>query len=443
MNLLTTVAYFLFCFREPIAKSPLRRFASVLIIYCSSVPVFAAKPSIISQPTNQTVVVGLDATFTVVATGTEPLNYQWRFNGTSISAATNTSFTITGATVDNAGSYSVIVANHPGSVASSNAVLSVGYAPFILEQPISQVVLSGSDPSFTVLASGSSPLFYRWQFNGLDLIDATNATFIVAAMQPDQAGVYTVIITNNYGSVKSSRATLTVVDEPIVIDFESLPPIPGFISVGVGDYYREKGFVLSVLRDGLSYFYWETNSANYPGSTALFINNTAGNYACLSRGDGGSFDLASIDLSTLIQGAPKTVTLIGYDGVRAVCTFQANLGPTVVLKTFYTPGFTNLTEVRWQQTSESANQFDNIVVFARDIGPPSQIQIADSSQFNSIFPLYLTHLRVETSYIIDKSLDLVTWQPWVSFKARTSSQPQYDFYDPAISGVFYRMRPAP
>src|SRR5438045_4487854 len=77
-------------------------------------------PSIISQPTNQTVTVGDNATFNVTASGTAPLSYQWSFGGSPLQNATNASLTLTGVTTNQAGAYAVLVTNQSGSVLSSN-----------------------------------------------------------------------------------------------------------------------------------------------------------------------------------------------------------------------------------------------------------------------------------------------------------------------------------
>jgi len=61
-------------------------------------------PSISSQPTNLTVNVGSNATFSVGATGTPPLFYQWQFNATNLNGATNSTLTITNTTVSSSGS---------------------------------------------------------------------------------------------------------------------------------------------------------------------------------------------------------------------------------------------------------------------------------------------------------------------------------------------------
>ena len=82
-------------------------------------------PAINSQPLSQAVSVGSNANFFVTASGTSPLSYQWQLNGTNISNATNTIYSLTEVTTNSAGIYTVIVSNAGGSVTSSNAVFTV------------------------------------------------------------------------------------------------------------------------------------------------------------------------------------------------------------------------------------------------------------------------------------------------------------------------------
>ncbi|MCX6630463.1 MAG: PKD domain-containing protein, partial [Candidatus Solibacter sp.] len=86
-----------------------------------------APPAIAVQPTNQTIMAGSDATFTVTATNAcgGGLTYQWRFNRTGIAGATAPSFTRTNARYPHGGNYDVVVTNAAGSVTSSVAVLTV------------------------------------------------------------------------------------------------------------------------------------------------------------------------------------------------------------------------------------------------------------------------------------------------------------------------------
>jgi len=83
-------------------------------------------PSITVQPSAQTVVVGQSATFTVAATGTGPLDYQWEKNGAAIAAATSVSYTTPATTLgDDGAAFRVIVGNAAGQVTSDVAMLSV------------------------------------------------------------------------------------------------------------------------------------------------------------------------------------------------------------------------------------------------------------------------------------------------------------------------------
>jgi hypothetical protein len=71
------------------------------------------------------VVVGGSASFTVTATGSAPLSYQWSKDGSAINGATSATYTINGVASANAGSYSVLVSNSAGSVTSASATLTV------------------------------------------------------------------------------------------------------------------------------------------------------------------------------------------------------------------------------------------------------------------------------------------------------------------------------
>jgi hypothetical protein len=82
-------------------------------------------PAIYSQPTNQTVSVGGVANFSVAASGTPPLSYQWSFEGTNIMGATNTLLTLGNVQLCQAGNYTVLVTNLYGSILSSNAMLTL------------------------------------------------------------------------------------------------------------------------------------------------------------------------------------------------------------------------------------------------------------------------------------------------------------------------------
>ena len=175
----------------------------------------AAAPSITTQPVNQTVTVGQTATFTVVATGTAPLSYQWQKNGTAISGATSASYTTAATTSsDNGAQFVVVVSNTAGSVTSNAATLTVNagaVAPLITTQPASQTVTVGQTATFTVVATGTAPLSYAWRKNGTAISGATAASYTTpATTSSDNSAQFTVTVSNVAGNVTSNPATLTV-----------------------------------------------------------------------------------------------------------------------------------------------------------------------------------------------------------------------------------------
>jgi hypothetical protein len=82
-------------------------------------------PVILSQPTNVTVAPGARAMFSVLASGNDPLSYQWCFNQAPVPGASSSSFSIDNIQLTNAGGYSVVVSNAGGPIVSTIAFLSV------------------------------------------------------------------------------------------------------------------------------------------------------------------------------------------------------------------------------------------------------------------------------------------------------------------------------
>lgn len=175
----------------------------------------ADPPAITAQPSNQTVTAGSPVQFTVTATGQSPLKYQWQRNGSAISGATTSTYSIAATVVgDNGSTFEVIVSNASGSVSSASALLTVNAAssaPSILTQPTSQTVSVGQTADFSVVASGTAPLTYQWQKNGTAIGGATASDYETpATAAADSGSIFTVVVGNAVGSVTSNAATLTV-----------------------------------------------------------------------------------------------------------------------------------------------------------------------------------------------------------------------------------------
>ena len=181
-------------------------------------------PSITTQPGNQTACAGDTATFSVAATGTAPLSYQWKKNGTNIAGATGASYTTpANSAIDSGAVFAVTVTNSGGSATSNNASLTVSTPPSITTQPANQTVNTGQTATFSVTAAGAAPLSYQWKKNGSNLAGATNASHTTpATIASDNGAIFTVTITNSCGSIASDAATLTLPDQCV-------PPPAGLV----------------------------------------------------------------------------------------------------------------------------------------------------------------------------------------------------------------------
>ena len=93
------------CRRRSLFRSAYQRFRQCHELGGATLTVTNGAPIITNQPQSQAVVAGQDATFTVGASGSGTLWYQWRFNGTNISTATGTSYTRAAAQLSDAGDY--------------------------------------------------------------------------------------------------------------------------------------------------------------------------------------------------------------------------------------------------------------------------------------------------------------------------------------------------
>lgn len=176
-------------------------------------------PSVTTQPEDQTIFVSETATFTVVASGTAPLAYQWRKGGVDlvdaadhIAGATTATLTISNAVLADDGEYTVFVSNLGGSTTSNAArlIVQAPVAPTITTPPASQTVTVGDEATFSVTATGTAPLAYQWRKNGDDIDGAIASTFTIPAAQQADAGEYTVRVSNSVDAVISAPATLVV-----------------------------------------------------------------------------------------------------------------------------------------------------------------------------------------------------------------------------------------
>ncbi|WCJ59323.1 immunoglobulin domain-containing protein [Fontisphaera persica] len=167
-----------------------------------------APPVIVTPPQSQTVPQGALVQFTVSASGTAPLTYQWYKDHTPLPNANLSVLLLPNAQSFDAGAYHVVITNIAGAVTSSPATLTVLLPPIITEQPHSQTVLAGSAVTFRVTALGATA--YQWRRNNANLPAANGPVLSLTAVTTNDAGFYQVIVSNDGGNTPSDIVQLTV-----------------------------------------------------------------------------------------------------------------------------------------------------------------------------------------------------------------------------------------
>jgi len=156
---------------------------------------------------------------------TYPVSYQWRKNGTNIVGASGTitvapttanpqaSFQVSkNAALGDAAAYTCVLTNSAGNVVSDTATLVVNVIepPVITVNPQDQTVLAGASVTFTGAATGTAPITYQWQKDGVNVSGATSTTYTITSTVVGDAGSYILVATNAGGSSKSSSGALVV-----------------------------------------------------------------------------------------------------------------------------------------------------------------------------------------------------------------------------------------
>lgn len=253
--------------------------------------------TVATQPATQAACELDSVTFTVTPAGAPPFTYQWRKDGVDIPSETSDTLSIDPVTTGDAGTYDVVVTNSCGQATSTSATLTVDELATIDTQPLSQTVCETDSVTMDAAVSGTAPLTYQWQKDGVDIPGATGTSLTINPVSSADAGAYDVVVTNGCNTVTSGAATLTVDIQPFI----TTQPIS---QSGCPD----DQVTFSVTADGtapLSY-QWRRNGVDIPGATnnqlTILIQDSS------LRGT-DTFDVVITNGCGQVISAPATLTV--------------------------------------------------------------------------------------------------------------------------------------
>jgi plastocyanin len=185
--------------------------------------------------------------------------------------------------------------------AGGNFNLVLTRRPLITEISAPVFATVGATVVFTVKASGP-PLSYQWQHRDSNLSQQTNSSISLTNVQPADAGAYTVLVSNPYGSVLSPSTSL------------SFPPPQ--ITTQPKDLTRNRGetATFNVVADGLAPFTYQWKKGNNPLPGATGADLTLSN---LSTADSGTYSVVVTDVAGgTVVSAPATLQVMDPNAKR-------------------------------------------------------------------------------------------------------------------------------
>ncbi len=266
--------------------------AAVLTINASTV--------ITTNPASQAVCAAANVTFSVVATGTGVLTYQWKKNNIDIGGANSFDYTINGVSAGDAANYTVAVSGTCGTATSLAAVLTVNAVTVITAQPTNQSSCIGGSVTFSVTATGTG-ITYQWKKNTIDIGGATSSTYTINPVTAGDAATYSVVVSGTCGTMTSNDVTLTITAGT------TINTQPAGQSSCLGGSVT---FNVSANGSGTLTYQWKKNTVDIPGATlASYTINP------VTAGDAANYTVVVTSSCGSITSNIATLTILPATGI--------------------------------------------------------------------------------------------------------------------------------
>jgi hypothetical protein len=412
-------------------------------------------PVITAQPQDTMAPGGTTTNFIVSASGTAPLRYQWRFNGLTLSGATNQTLTLTDLQSANSGTYSAMVLNDAGFVLSRAASLVVLVPPTISMQPTQQVVFPGATVTFVVGASGTGIVRYQWLMNGAPIPGATSPSFTMTSVTLGAEGAYSVLVSDDVTTILSQEARLIVKVVPVIL----IPPIGQTNRVGANATYTVRvsgsvpmtyiwrrttiGVATNVLfstNDSLTltnlqltnstwYRLVVTNYATFIGTNVLFTNGVW-------------------TVPTIAAHPTNRTAVSGSDTTFTVGATGTNLAYQWLFMGTNLPGATSsnltLSNIQVDQQGNYVAVATNLVGGATSQVATLTVRLRPTLTEPELLPNGQFRFKLigasNQTYFIESSTNLIDWPTLTSLLTTNGIMPFSDAPGPGATNRFYRVR---
>jgi hypothetical protein len=260
-------------------------------------------PQVFADPTSPAnpLFAGDTLTLVVDAGGTPNLTYQWRKDSNPIGGATGSSYSKPNIATGDSGTYDVVINNGFGTATSAGAVISISAqtAPAIAQAPVGRTLYQGGTLSLNVSATGGG-LQYQWIKNGTSISGATGSSYTVASVTTNNAGSYTVTVSNGLGSPTAGPAVVAI---PLLTNGTYAAAVAGDAPEAWWRLDETSGSVMFDAMGRHDGFYSNSNGGLTLGAAGAISNGIFGSALSCN----GTADFGSVPYSPALNGGAFSV----------------------------------------------------------------------------------------------------------------------------------------
>ena len=305
--------------------------------------------SIVAQPQPVQIREGQPHELSVLASGTEPMTYQWYKDGAVVDGATASALQIVDAGISDAGDYSLVVGNIVGNVTSALATVEVLLPPSVGDLDALKEVDPGSTVTLTAPVSGFGTFNYQWLKNGINISGGTEQTLVLTNVTLADSGSYSLNVGSEGGALYSNSMNFRVRTDAIelkddFIEAVQLSEVSGEYrgtSVGATSEINEPqhggraasaSVWMNWLAPGSGIASFDTRGSTFDTTLAVYTGGTLGELqGSAADADSGGYLTSKVRFNA-VEGQVYSVAVDGFNGATGdvVLSWQLEVSSAVL-----------------------------------------------------------------------------------------------------------------